>query len=154
MSSTIAKDIDDFISRYPVDIQKLLRQMRDTIHKASPDLEEAIAYGIPTFRLNKKNVVHFSGYGHHIGFYPGAAGIEKFLKELKSYKTSKGAVQFPTDKPLPLELVTRIAQYRVLEERKRTLLKSLPLKKSGTTSDAHGKVSKKSQLKSNRNKAK
>jgi hypothetical protein len=104
--------------------------------------------------LNKKNVVHFSGYGHHIGFYPGAAGIEKFLKELKSYKTSKGAVQFPTDKPLPLELVTRIAQYRVLEERKRTLLKSLPLKKSGTTSDAHGKVSKKSQLKSNRNKAK
>jgi uncharacterized protein YdhG (YjbR/CyaY superfamily) len=111
MTSSAAENIDAFIAQYPPAIQKQLKQLRATINKSHKGFEEAIAYGIPTFRLNKKNVVHFSGYDRHIGFYPGANGIAKFLPELKGYSTSKGTVQFPVDEPLPVELVTRMVKW-------------------------------------------
>jgi uncharacterized protein YdhG (YjbR/CyaY superfamily) len=111
MLSKAAANIDEFIAAYPASTQKLLNQLRKTIHKACPNLEEAITYGIPTFRLNKKNLVHFSGYEKHIGFYPGAAGIVHFMPEFKGLNTSKGTVQFPIDKPLPLDLVTRMVKW-------------------------------------------
>jgi uncharacterized protein YdhG (YjbR/CyaY superfamily) len=130
MLANIAKDIDAFIAQYPPATQKLLKQLRAAIHKAHKGLEEAIAYGIPTFRLHKKNVVHFSGYEHHIGFYPGAAGIEKFMPEFKGYQTSKGTVQFPINKPLPVDLITRIVKWRAeMEELKAAVKKKPAVKK-------------------------
>lgn len=108
-----AKTIDAYIALYPKPTQVLLRQMRATIRKAAPaGVGEKISYGIPTFTLNG-NLVHFGGYEHHIGFYPGAAGIAIFKKEMAKYKTSKGTVQFPLDKPLPLGLITKIVKFRV-----------------------------------------
>lgn len=109
---TKAKNIDEFIATYPKDIQKILEQIRATIKKTAPKAEEAISYGIPTFKLHG-NLVHFSGYEHHIGFYPGAAGIAAFEKELSGYKTSKGTVQFPINEPMPLDLITKIVEFRV-----------------------------------------
>jgi uncharacterized protein YdhG (YjbR/CyaY superfamily) len=93
--------------------------MRATIHKAAPDVTEAISYGIPTFKLNGRNLVHFGGYAGHIGFYPGASPIRAFREDLGAYNTAKGTVQFPLDKKLPLALITRMVKFRLKEEEDR-----------------------------------
>jgi len=107
-----AKNIDAYIAGFPEDIQQKLEKMRAAIKKAAPKAGEAIKYAIPTFTL-EGNLVHFAAFKNHIGFYPGAAGIEAFKKELAAYETSKGAIRFPLDKPLPLALVSQIVKYRV-----------------------------------------
>ena len=106
------KTIDEYIAYFPVEIQSILNQVRETIKSVAPTATEVISYGIPTFRLNG-NLVHFAGYAHHIGFYPGGEGIEVFKDELTSYKTSRGTVQFPLDKPIPYELIKKITLFRV-----------------------------------------
>ncbi len=112
--------IDDYISGFPKDTQKILRKMRQTIRAASPDAEEVISYRMPTFRLNRRNLVHFAAFENHIGFYPIPSGIEAFKKELAPYKQGKGSVQFPLDRPIPFELVRKIVAYRAAEERTAT----------------------------------
>lgn len=132
-----AANIDEFIASYPPATQKLLKQLRTVIHKAHKGFEEAMAYGIPTFRIGGKNVVHFSGYEKHIGLYPGAAGIAKFMPEFKGYNTSKGTVQFPIEKPLPVELITRIVAWCASEAEAKTALKKKPVvKKAAATKPA------------------
>ena len=106
--------VDKYIAGFPKATQILLEKMRATIKKAAPKAAETIGYGIPTFKLNG-NLVHYAGYEHHIGFYPGAAGIASFKKEISVYKNAKGSVQFPIDKPLPLSLVTAITKFRVIQ---------------------------------------
>lgn len=110
-----AKTIDQFISEYPPEIQTILQKIRAAIHKSAPGAEEAMAYGIPTFRLNGKNLVHFSAFKEHIGFYPTPSGITKFKKELSAYEGAKGSVKFPLNKPIPYTLIVKITQYRVKE---------------------------------------
>jgi uncharacterized protein YdhG (YjbR/CyaY superfamily) len=112
MQNVQAKTIDEYIAAFPKDIQKKLIEIRNVIRKAAPDAEETISYAIPTFKL-KGNLVHFAAFKNHIGFYPAPSGIEAFKKELSAYDSSKGGVQFPLDKPLPLLLITRIVKYRV-----------------------------------------
>jgi len=113
MVHTQAKDIDEYIAGFPKDVQKKLKDMRAVIKKAAPKAEESIKYAMPTFVLNG-NLVHFAAFKNHIGFYPAPMGIEAFKKELSKYKTSKGAVQFPLDEPLPLTVISKIVKYRVL----------------------------------------
>lgn len=115
--------IDEYIASFPGDIQALLEKLRLTIRLAAPDAMEKISYGMPTFYLNG-NLVHFAAFKHHIGFYPTPSGISAFQGELGKYKTSKGAVQFPLDKPLPLELVKKIVGFRVTENSKKTAKKA------------------------------
>ncbi len=116
--------IDEYIKTFPEDVKKLLNEIRETIKKAAPEAEEAISYQMPTFKLNR-NLVHFAVFKNHIGFYPTPTGITAFQKELSAYKTSKGAVQFPKNQPLPLSLISKIVAYRVKEnlERKKKKLK-------------------------------
>jgi len=109
------KTIDEYIAGFPVEVQSILEQLRTTILAAAPGAEEDIRYQMPTFRLKNKNVIHFAAYKKHIGFYPAPSGIEAFPQELSPYKTSKGAVQFPIDQPLPFELIDRIVRFRVKE---------------------------------------
>lgn len=111
--------IDEFIAQYPEDVQVILQIIRQTIQEVAPDAKEKISYGIPTFTLNGKNLVHFSAYEKHIGFYPGSAPIKEFEKELSGYKTSKGTVQFPLDRPIPYDLIQKITK---------TCVKSQPTK--------------------------
>jgi len=122
MITSKAANIDEYIAAFPKEVQKLLQQLRTTIHKAAPDATEKISYAMPTFYL-QGNLVHFAAYKHHIGFYPASSGIRNFQKELSGYVTSKGAVQFPIDQPLPLSLVTKITQFRVKENLEKTALK-------------------------------
>lgn len=120
MHSTGAKTIDGYIRHFPKSTQALLRKLRRTIKKAAPKAGEKISYEIPTFTF-RGNLVHFAAYEHHIGFYPGAAAVQKFKKEISrhKYETSKGTIQFPLDKPLPLDLVTKIVRFRVKQNTKK-----------------------------------
>ncbi len=112
MLSAKPKNIDEYIADFPTATQALLEQMRTCIAKAAPKAEEAISYAMPTFKL-KGNLVHFAGYKEHIGFYPAPSGIKAFETELKKYKTSKGAIQFPINEKLPVTLITKIVKFRV-----------------------------------------
>jgi uncharacterized protein YdhG (YjbR/CyaY superfamily) len=105
-------NIDEYIAAYPEDVQARLQAMRETIRQAAPQAEETMSYGVPCFR-QKKNLVQFGAAKNHIGFYPTPAAIEHFQSELAPYATSKGAVQFPFDKPLPLDLVSEIVKFRI-----------------------------------------
>jgi uncharacterized protein YdhG (YjbR/CyaY superfamily) len=108
------KNIDEFIGSFPPNVQKILGKLRKTIQEAAPEAEEAISYGMPTFKLNG-NLVHFSAFKEHIGFYPTPSAIVAFKKDLSVYKGAKGSVQFPLDKPIPFDLVKRIVKFRVKE---------------------------------------
>jgi uncharacterized protein YdhG (YjbR/CyaY superfamily) len=110
--------IDEYIRNAPEAVREILEQMRTSIHQAAPGAEEAIRYGMPTFRLHGKNLVHFAAFAHHIGFYPIPSGIEAFKKELSPFKQGKGSVQFPLDKQIPFELVKTIVRFRVAEMEK------------------------------------
>ena len=106
--------IDAYIAQYPPQLQEKLLSLKDAIEQAAPDAQQKISYQMPTYAL-QGNLVHFAVQTKHIGFYPGPSGIEAFADKLKDYKTSKGAVQFPLDKPLPLELIKEIVAFRVAE---------------------------------------
>ena len=108
------KTIDDYIKCFPKDIQKILEIVRQTIKKAAPEAEEAISYQMPTFKLNG-NLVHFAAFKNHIGFYPTPSGTKTFKKEISVYRSGKGSIQFPIDKPMPLSLIKKIVKYRVKE---------------------------------------
>ena len=117
-------DTDAYIAGYPKETQKNLKLLRATIKKAAPQAEEVISYGMPAYKWNGM-LVYFAAYEKHIGFYPGSSGIAAFKKELASYKTSKGTVQFPVDEPVPLPLIARIVKFRLKENQEKTLLKSM-----------------------------
>jgi uncharacterized protein YdhG (YjbR/CyaY superfamily) len=114
---TTQNEIDRYIAGFPPEIQDILERVRQTIRRAAPQAEETIKYAIPTFTLNG-NLVHFAAFKNHIGFYPAPTGIEAFQEDLAPYKQAKGSVQFPLDRPMPLELITRIVAYRVQENLK------------------------------------
>jgi len=107
-------DIDAYISGYPEAIRKLLQEIRDTIKKAAPQAEEVISYGMPAFRQNGM-LVWYAAFKNHIGFYPIPSGIEAFKDELSAFRGTKGSVHFPFDKPLPVDLISRIVSFRLTE---------------------------------------
>ncbi|HBX70949.1 MAG TPA: hypothetical protein DEH25_16615 [Chloroflexi bacterium] len=124
--------IDEYIAAFPEAVQKLLMEMRANIKAAAPEAEEKISYQMPTFYL-KGNLVHFAAYKKHIGFYPTSSGIAAFQQQLAAYKSSKGAVQFPLDQPIPYELVAKIVKFRVKENLAKAEAKS---KKKKTTKES------------------
>jgi len=107
--------VDDYIAGFPAEVQMILEQVRATIHKAAPGAAEKINYAIPTFTLHGRDLVYFAAFKNHIGFYPTPVGVEEFKEEFSEYKTGKGSIQFPLDKPMPLDLITRIVTFRVKE---------------------------------------
>lgn len=120
--------IDEYIMSFPEEKQKLLREIRKVIQLAVPEADEKISYQMPTFAL-KGNLVHFAAHKNHIGFYPAPSGIEEFRVELADYAGSKGAIQFPYDKPIPYDLISRIAKYRAVENLKKAEAKKMAKKK-------------------------
>ena len=115
-------DFDSYFATFPSGTQEKLKQMRAIIGKAAPKAEEVISYAMPAFRQNGI-LVYFAGYNHHIGFYPTSSGMKAFKNDLQEYKTSKGAVQFPLDKPLPARIISRIVKFRAKENAERASLK-------------------------------
>ena len=116
---TSIKTIDDYINSCEKSVQPALQEIREKIKEVAPQVEEAIKYAMPSF-VYKGNLVHFAAYKNHIGFYPGPSGIEAFADELKKYASSKGAVQFPLNKPLPMDLIGRIVKFRLEENQRKS----------------------------------
>lgn len=109
------RSIDEYIATFPEDIQALLEAVRATIKAAAPDAEERISYQMPTFALNG-NLVYFAAWKDHIGFYPASSGVpEAFKDELSKYEGTVGTIKFPISQPLPMELISKIVQFRVTE---------------------------------------
>ncbi|WP_320129776.1 DUF1801 domain-containing protein [uncultured Sphaerochaeta sp.] len=114
--------VDSYISTFPQEVQIRLKQLRAIIHEEVPEVVETISWGMPTFRY-RGNLVFFAGFKKHIGFYPLPSGIEAFSSELAGFSTSKGAVQFPFDKELPLELIKKLIRFRLAENSEKSLRK-------------------------------
>jgi uncharacterized protein YdhG (YjbR/CyaY superfamily) len=113
MTKSNYKTIDEYISLFPQDVQKILGDIRQMISELVPEGSEAISYGMPTIKYKGKNLVHFAAFKHHIGFYPTPRPIVEFEKELVPYIHAKGSIQFPLDKPIPMELIRRIIEFRL-----------------------------------------
>ena len=111
--------IDEYIVQFPEDVQQVLAQIRAVIKESAPKAVEKISYQMPAFHL-KGYLVGFAVHTRHIGLYPTPSGIEAFKEELSAYKSSKGAVQFPLDEPMPWELIRKIAKFRVDENLKKS----------------------------------
>ena len=104
--------IDEYIAAQQKDVQPLLRSIRETIHAAAPEAIEKISWQMPTF-WQGENLIHFAAFKKHIGLYPGGEATLKFAERLVGYKTSKGAIQLPLDKPIDYELITDIVRWRL-----------------------------------------
>lgn len=115
--------VDAYLDTFPKDIQERLELLRVTIQKAAPKSQEVISYKMPAYKQHGI-LVYFAGYKHHIGFYPTPGVLEFYKKELKDFKTSKGAVQFPNDQALPLTLISKIVKYRVKEDKENAAAKA------------------------------
>lgn len=127
MKSVQYKNIDEYIASFPEHVQLILGALRKTIRQAVPEATEVISYQMPAFKLHSV-LVYFAAYERHIGFYPTASGVAAFQKEISTYKNSKGAIQFPIDKPLPFDLITKIVKFRAKEDAERMALKAVKKK--------------------------
>ena len=115
------KNIDEYLARVPEPARGSLNKIRAAIRCAvPPEATETISYGIPAFK-HKGVLVWFAAFANHCSLFPTASVIEKFKSELKGFVTSKGTIQFPTDKPLPAALVKKMVKARVaqIESKKR-----------------------------------
>lgn len=113
------ESVEEYIESFPEDIQKMLQQFRAVIKEAAPDATEVISYAMPAFKQDGKVFVYYAAFTNHIGLYPTAIGVEKFEHKLAGYKYSKGAIQFPFDKPFPFDLVTEIVKFKVIDNAKK-----------------------------------
>ncbi len=112
--------IDEYIASFPQDIQRIMSQLRETIKAAAPDAGEKISYNMPTFTLNGKYLVYFAGWKNHIAFYGAPKGNPEFNEDLSAYESGQGTLQFPYEKPMPWDLITKIVKFRVAENQAKT----------------------------------
>lgn len=109
------KDIDEYIARFPADVQAVLQKVRATITKAAPEATETISYQVPAFRQHGI-LVYFAAWKEHLGLYPPVSGDKALEKEVAPYAGPKGNLQFPLDQPIPYELIERVVKLRVKQE--------------------------------------
>ncbi len=115
------KGVDEYISGFPKEVQEKLAKFRSVVHSVAPNAVETISYGIPTFKLNGKNLVHFGGFKDHISFFPTSSPRTVFGKELSKFKGGRGTIIFPLDQEIPWGLVERITKFRVKEVSKKKI---------------------------------
>ena len=108
--STKPTSVDEYINGFPPEMARRLRRLRTVINKAAPGLTESISYGIPTFKLNGRPVIHFGGWAHHIGLYPVPQLSPDLEKRVAPLRSTKATVQLPNDKSLPVHLISDIVR--------------------------------------------
>ena len=124
-AKVVPETVDQYIAAFPADVKKRMQQLRKTIKAGAPKADELISYQMPGYKYFGM-LVYFAGYKNHIGFYPGAGGVLEFYKELSSFKSAKGSVQFPHDRPIPYDMISKIVKFRVKQnEEKFSLKKSI-----------------------------
>jgi len=110
--------VDEYISALPGPARNAAASLRQAIQQAAPQAEETISYNMPAFKWNGM-LVWYGAFKNHIGFYPRVSAIAAFKSELAPFKTSRGAIQFPIDEPIPINLVKDIVRFRIVENRRR-----------------------------------
>ena len=118
------KSVDEYINSFPADVMSKLKQLRKTIRATAPKAEELISYGIAGYKYQGM-LIYFAGFSNHVSVYPAPRGVDAFKKELAAYKGGKGTIQFPLDKPLPLDLVKRIVIFRMKENEGKAAAKKI-----------------------------
>ncbi len=108
------ESIEEYIEGAPEEVQEKLRQMQQCIREAAPGAKESLKWGMPAYSYHRI-LVTFAVFKRHIGFYPTPSAVEAFEESLAKYKTAKGSIQFPLDKPLPLSLISKLTKFRVQE---------------------------------------
>ncbi len=111
-----AKTIDEYIEKAPKEAQAKLREMRAILKEVVPNATEAVKWGSPVFE-EKRILFAFAAYKTHLNFMPTGTSLEPFKDELKDFKTGEGTIQLPYDKPLPKELIKKIAAHRAKDVR-------------------------------------
>lgn len=114
--------VDEYIASFPEDVQKMMKELRETIKVSAPGVQEKISYDMPTFTLNGK-LIYFAAFKNHIGIYGASSAVKEFNDELSQYAGEKGSLRFPTDEPLPLKLISKIIKFRVAENLKKAASK-------------------------------
>lgn len=115
-SPQLVGTVDEYIACFPMGIQTILQQLRQTIRKVVPQAQECISYQLPTYKCQGV-VAHFGAHSNHIALYPTPTAIEAFREELSSYQTSKGTIKFALNRPIPYDLIARIVEYKLNENR-------------------------------------
>ena len=118
------KTVDEYINSFPADVASKLKQLRKTIRAIAPKAEELVSYGIAGYKYHGM-LIYFAGFSNHVSVYPAPRGVDAFKKELAAYKGGKGTIQFPLDKPVPLDLVKRIVIFRMKENEAKAAAKKL-----------------------------
>jgi len=113
-------NIEAYIAGFPPETQLFLQQIRSTIRKAAPKAEETISYAIPCFNLNRRYLIYFAGYRKHVSIYPVPRGDAALRQAMAPYQASKGTLQFPLDRKLPLTLITKVVRQHVKENLERS----------------------------------
>jgi len=106
--------VTEYINAAPKEARQKLREMRATVRAAAPGAAEGLKWSMPAYSY-RRILVTFAGFKYHIGFYPTPSAVEAFAKQLSGFKTAAGSIQFPLDKPLPLDLIRKITAFRVKE---------------------------------------
>lgn len=109
--STVS-DVDAYITKFEGERLARLKTMRELVTATVPEAEESFSYGLVGYKLHSKPLVYFGAFPNHIGFYATPQGHEAFADDLVRYKQGKGSVQFPLDQPLPVDLITRMVQFK------------------------------------------
>ena len=122
-NATTPGSIDEYIARFPPEVQEVLEKIRTTIRKAAPEAQETISYDIPTFTLRGIYLIYFAAYKKHISIYPVPTGTAEFNEEVAAYQTGKGTLQFPLDKPIPYGLIRKIVKFSLVGNSKRAKTK-------------------------------
>ena len=112
--STTSSTVVAYIDAAAEPARTRLRSLRSLVREEAPDAVERMAYGLPTWHQGE-NLLHLGAFAHHVGLYPGPAAIEAFADELESFSTSKGAIQLPHDRDLPVDLIRRIVRWRLAQ---------------------------------------
>jgi uncharacterized protein YdhG (YjbR/CyaY superfamily) len=106
------KKVQQYIDKQKSPQKEILKKVRIVIQQSAPLAEEAMSYGVPAFKFNGRLLVAYAAFKQHIGLYPEPETIQSFEKELKNYTTSKGAIQFGLDQPMPFNLIEQIIKYK------------------------------------------
>ncbi len=104
--------IDAYVGKFEGERRKRLDTLRELVKTTAPTAVESLSYGLVGYKLNGKPLVYFGAFPNHIGFYATPQGHEAFADDLAKYKQGKGSVQFPLNQPLPVDLITRMVQFK------------------------------------------
>lgn len=120
MAKTDYKTINEYHATFPKEMQDRMQTIRELVHNVAPEAEEVISYQIPAFKIGKNFLIYYSAYAKHISLaHPWSeALLKKFEADLKGVKVTKSAIQIPNDKPLPMDFLTRLLEFRKAEASK------------------------------------